>query len=161
MTVTSYRVGGPFDDPTTAVQAIDRLHDILRHLIYRPLHSGEHHDADGTLRLTAPTMLWGGYVRLAFDEIRPAGAGSPQVARRLRAALLDLLSIAPPDRTGPLEEQLALLTELSTVRAATVSDARVAQIPDPSGIGSAADLVTPASNARPDEEKTAKSRDED
>ena len=35
-------------------------------------------------------MSWEGYVRLGFDELRLAGAGSPQVARRLRAALEDL-----------------------------------------------------------------------
>jgi hypothetical protein len=39
-----------------------------------------------------------GYVRLAFDEIRLAGAASPQVTSRLSAALRDLKSVAPPDR---------------------------------------------------------------
>ncbi|WP_165065480.1 DUF2254 domain-containing protein [Marisediminicola senii] len=134
--------GGPFDDPTTTVQAIDRLHDILRHLVYRPLHDGQHHDADGTLRLTAPTMLWDGYVRLAFDEIRIAGAGSPQVVRRLRSALDDLLSIAPADRRPPIEEQLKLLTTLAGRAAPTRSDRHSTLVPDPSGLGSATDLIT-------------------
>ena len=68
---------GPFEGPTTAVQAIDRLHDIVRQLSHRPLHSGEYRDSTGVLRLTVPTMSWDGYVRLAFDEIRQAGADSP------------------------------------------------------------------------------------
>ncbi|MEJ7757909.1 MAG: DUF2254 family protein [Nocardioidaceae bacterium] len=51
---------GPFADPTTAVQAIDRLHDILRQIVRRPLHSGEYHDATGALRLLVPTMRWEG-----------------------------------------------------------------------------------------------------
>ena len=38
-----------------------------------------------------------------------AGAGSPQVARRLRAALEDLLTITPPERQLALKEQLDLL----------------------------------------------------
>jgi uncharacterized membrane protein len=54
-------------------------------------------------------MTWEDYVHLAFDEIRIAGAGSPQVARRLRAALEDLLTVAPQDRKACLQDQLALL----------------------------------------------------
>ncbi|MBA2549844.1 MAG: DUF2254 domain-containing protein [Nocardioidaceae bacterium] len=133
---------GPFEDPTTAVQAIDRLHDILRQLVRRPLHSGHHHDATGTLRLLAPTLHWDGYVRVAFDEIRQAGAGSPQVSRRLRAALDDLLSMAPPDRRAALEHQLTLLESLAAVAAHDDADRRAAMVPDPAGIGSADDLVT-------------------
>ena len=34
-------------------------------------------------------------MHLAFDEIRMAGARSPQVTRRLVAALEDLRSVAP------------------------------------------------------------------
>ena len=45
-----------------------------------------------------PSMTWEDYVHLAFDEIRMAGAGSPQIARRLRAALEDLLTVAPLER---------------------------------------------------------------
>ena len=54
-------------------------------------------------------MTWEDYVHLAFDEIRMAGAGSPQVARRLRAALEDLLTITPEERQNALKEQLTLL----------------------------------------------------
>ncbi len=67
----------PFQDPTTAVQAIDRLHDCLRQLAPRPFPDGEHRDAAGQLRLSVPSMDWDAYVHLAFDEIRLAGAGSP------------------------------------------------------------------------------------
>ena len=69
----------PFQDPTTAVQAIDRLHDILRQLARRPCPDGRHLDEAGEVRLTVRTMSWEAYVHLAFDEIRLAGAGSPQV----------------------------------------------------------------------------------
>ena len=61
------------------------------------------------LRFVEPVLDWEAYVRLAFDEIRLAGAGSPQVARRLGCALLDLRELAPPGRHGPLDQQLALL----------------------------------------------------
>lgn len=99
----------PFLDPTTAVQAIDRLHDALRQLSGRVIPNGRHHDGAGTLRLTVPTMQWDAYVHVAFDEIRLVGADSPQVSRRLIAALTDLRAFVPADRQPVLAEQLELL----------------------------------------------------
>ena len=95
----------PFQDPTTAVQAIDRLHDCLRQLASRPFPDGRFHDEEGELRLTTRVMDWDAFVRLAFEEIRLVGAGSPQVSRRLQAALDDLEQVAPPERRAVLEEQ--------------------------------------------------------
>lgn len=135
---------GPLSDPTTAVQAIDRLHDILRQIAVRPLHSGCYDDAAGTLRLVAPTLQWEGFVRVAFDEIRQAGAGSPQVTRRLTAALDDLVAVAPEDRRPALERQLALLRDAAAASSPNASDAEAAVVPDPSGLGSAAELVEPS-----------------
>jgi uncharacterized membrane protein len=100
---------GPFQDPTTAVQAIDRLHDCLRQLAPRPFPDGRYRDEAGEVRLVTSSMTWEDYVHLAFDEIRIVGSGSPQIARRLRAALEDLLAVAPPERKRPLQEQLDLL----------------------------------------------------
>lgn len=124
----------PFLDPTTAVQAIDRLHDCLRQLVDRPFPDGRHHDAEGRVRLIVPTLDWAGYVDLAFDEIRCAGRLSPQVPRRLAAALDDLIDIAPDDRRPPLERQRRLLD-----RDAEGGD----PVPDRQGIGSGADVMVP------------------
>lgn len=132
---------GPFEDPTTAVQAIDRLHDVLRQIAGRPLHSGRYLDDAGVLRLVVPTLQWEGFVRLTFDEIRQCGAGSPQVARRLRSALDDLLTVAPPERRPALRQQLSLLEELAAAEPRTGADRRAALVPDPSGLGSSADLT--------------------
>lgn len=134
--------GGPLADPTTAVQAIDRIHDIVRQLARRPLHSGRHHDAAGELRLYLPTLTWEGYVRLAFDEIRQAGAGSPQISRRLESALQDLLSVTPDERRAPLQHQLEQLHDLVARSPQTSEDKITAVVPDPSGIGSAAGLLS-------------------
>lgn len=57
-----------------------------------------------------PVLECDGYVRLAFDELRLAGAPSPQVARALRAALEDIRTVAPPSRRPPLDRELELLT---------------------------------------------------
>jgi uncharacterized membrane protein len=99
----------PFLDPTTAVQAIDRLHDCLRQLALRQFPDGLHRDDAGVVRLVVPAMDWEAYVHLAFDEIRMAGARSPQITRRLTEALVDLAHVAPPERRAPVCEQLELL----------------------------------------------------
>lgn len=125
----------PLQDPTTAVQAIDRLHDCLRQLVRRPFPDGRHHDEDGELRLVEPVMTWDAYVRLAVVELRLAGAGSPQVARRLQTMLQDLRGVAPDDRREVLEEQLAILTSASGAAFTDEKDAVLAQGADPSGLG--------------------------
>lgn len=99
----------PFLDPTTAVQAIDRLYDGLRQLAVRHMPDGRLRDDAGTVRLTMPEMDWEAFVHLAFDEIRLAGSASPQISRRLVAALNDLVEIAPRERRPVLERQLELL----------------------------------------------------
>jgi uncharacterized membrane protein len=127
-----------FLDPTTAVQCIDRLHDGLRRLVARVIPDGVLHDDRGTVRVTIPTLDWNGYVHLAFDEIRLAGAGSPQIARRLRAALDDLLAVAPADRRPPLHRQRALLDEAVHQSSRQPADIEFAMAPDSQGIGVAA-----------------------
>ena len=128
----------PFQDPTTAVQAIDRLHDILRQLARRPFPDGRHRDAAGVVRLTVRSMSWDAYVHLAFDEIRMAGAGSPQVSRRLKAALVDLRSIAPPERIEILDRQLELLVAATEAAMDDERDVEMALREDREGIGAAA-----------------------
>ena len=98
------------------------------------------------VRLEVRHMTWDAYVRLAFDEIRETGANSSQAVRRMRAALDDLLTVAPPDRRAALEQQLELLDAAVAVnnwsdadRSLVMSDMR-----DPQGIGSAGDLASVA-----------------
>jgi uncharacterized membrane protein len=128
----------PLQDPTTAVQAIDRIHDILRQLVRRPFPDGRHHDETGQLRLIVHSMSWESYVILASEEIRLAGAGSPQVTRRLKAALTDLTSIAPADRLAVLDRQLDLLTSSAERAFDDERDAEMALAEDRKGIGAAA-----------------------
>jgi uncharacterized membrane protein len=128
----------PFMDPATAVQAIDRLHDLLRQLAPRPFPDGRHTDAEGVVRLETRVMSWEAYVHLAFDEIRLAGAGSPQVARRLTAALTDLRTVARGDRVRALDEQLRLLREATREAYDAQADVEMMLMPDGEGIGVAA-----------------------
>ena len=94
------------------------------------------------VRLVERTLSWDGYVRLAFDEIRLAGAATPQVTRRLCAALQDLKSVAPPDRQAPLDRQLRLLTAAVHRAYEDEEDIAAALTPDAEGIGSGADVTT-------------------
>jgi uncharacterized membrane protein len=125
----------PFLDPTTAVQAIDRLHDCLRQLAPRPFPPDCLRDSGGTVRVVLHRLRWDDYVQLAFHEIRLAGAGSPQVTRRLEEALLDLLEVAPAPRRAVLREQLELLRATVEDRRDGPHDTEVALEPDRQGIG--------------------------
>ena len=125
----------PFLDPTTAVQAIDRLHDGLRQLAVRKFPDGRFRDASGRVRMTMPVMSWEAYVHLAFDEIRLAGIESPQVTRRLVAALEDLLDVAPPERRPVLQQQLEQIFEATKATGRDDRDQELAITPDHLGIG--------------------------
>ena len=127
-----------FLDPTTAVQCIDRLHDGLRQMSGRVIPDGLLRDDNGTVRVTIPMLDWDAYVHLAFDEIRLAGATSPQISRRMRAALDDLLEVAPAARRPPLLRQLALLEDALRHSSRQPPDVRFARRPDSQGIGVAA-----------------------
>src|SRR3954453_8163205 len=139
--IAARSIAQPFNDPTTTVQALHRLHDLLRQIAPQPFPSGEHRDEDGVVRLVERTVSWAGYVRLAFDEIRLAGASEPQVTRKMCAALADLKTVASPDRQEPLDHQLRLLT--AAVRRAydDEEDVLAALTPDTEGIGSGADVT--------------------
>lgn len=99
------------NDPTTAVQAIDRVQTLLHELAARDLPGGDVHDGDGVLRLREPQPTWGDVLDLGVDEIADYGAESVQVARRLRALLLDLLATTPVERRDAVRARLARLGE--------------------------------------------------
>jgi hypothetical protein len=74
---------------------------------------------------------------LATEELRLAGAGSPQVTRRLEAALTDLRSIAPPERVDVIDQQLERLATAVDAVMDEKSDAAFALTADRKGIGAA------------------------
>ena len=97
------------NDPTTAVQALDQIEDLLLRLGCRCLEIGEFRDNEGQLRLVVPYPSWEDFLRLAFDEIRYCGAHSVQVMRRMMALVNDLIERLPENRHPALlhwEERL-------------------------------------------------------
>jgi uncharacterized membrane protein len=86
------------NDPTTAVQALAHIEDLLRRLGNRRLEIGAHRDGSGALRVVVPHPSWENFLDLAFDEIRHYGADSVQVMRRMKALVPDLLAAVPVER---------------------------------------------------------------
>jgi uncharacterized membrane protein len=94
------------NDPTTAVQALDQVEDLLLRLGRADLDAGRVRDERGILRLVFPVPRWEDFLVLAFDEIRYCGASSIQVMRRMRALLEDLKENVPPQRRPALQRYL-------------------------------------------------------
>jgi hypothetical protein len=97
-------------------------------------------------------------VQLAFEEVRMAGARSPQVVRRLAAALEDLLTVAPPERHAPLERQLEMLG--AAAAADDDHDLTIDLVGDGVGIGPEADAHPVSSLAGAGNSKESEPRDE-
>lgn len=123
------------NDPTTAVQVLDRLEDFLVQLAGRPVPTGVVLDAAGVARVVHPVVGWDELVDLAFDEIRAYGAGSLQVARRLGAALRDLWHVVPPDRRPALERQRDLLVRAVERAFPDPVERQLALVDDDVGLG--------------------------
>jgi uncharacterized membrane protein len=90
------------NDPTTAVQALDQIQDLLMRLGGRRLEIGAYHDAGGKLRLLILYPSWEDFLRVAFDEIRFYGASSIQVMRRMNSLVSELIDVLPEERRAAL-----------------------------------------------------------
>jgi uncharacterized membrane protein len=97
------------NDPTTAVEALERIGDLLLLLSTRELPDGIHRDGSGMPRLVEPTTTWDDYLTLALTEIRIYGVGSPFVVSALRRILDLLLLRAPAPRRPAIDRQARLL----------------------------------------------------
>jgi uncharacterized membrane protein len=95
------------NDPTTAVQALDEVHDLLRRLATRYLPTGAVADREGQIRLYLPPALLEDYLALALDESEQYGADSLQVQQRIDRMLADLRAAALPEHQQALDERLA------------------------------------------------------
>jgi uncharacterized membrane protein len=90
------------NDPTTAVQALDQIEDLLLRLGRRRLEIGSYNDERGVLRLLLHFPTWEDFLRLALDEIRFCGANSVQVMRRMKALIKNLMTVLPAQRQAAL-----------------------------------------------------------
>jgi len=123
------------NDPTTAVMALDQIHDVMRRMVWRPFPPTEHVDADGIVRLVTKEWDWEALVALAFTEIRQFSGSSVQVKRRMMAILQDLVGAASPERRECLEREAQRLTASVDLSFDQPHDREMAVRPDPQGIG--------------------------
>lgn len=125
------------NDPTTGVLGIDQLERLLRRAGRHELHADYLFSDDGALRLILRRPTWENFVHLAFTEIRIYGASNIQIARRLRASIMDLMSALPAERHPALRQQLNLLDEMVEKSYVCSEDLALARIPDSQGLGAA------------------------
>src|SRR5262249_7244271 len=107
--IASKGLSPAINDPTTAVLALDQIHHLLREVGRRQLDDERVRDRAGRLRLVYRTPDWEDFVHLAVTEIRHFGGTSIQIARRLRAMLVNLIQTLPEDRASLLRKELKLL----------------------------------------------------
>ena len=124
------------NDPTSAVQVLDQLDDVLHRLATRALGDGRLLDASGQIRVRWPAPTWDAFLALAIDEITQYGAGALQVSRRLQALLEDLAASVPGPRLPPVRSRIAILGRAVVRAYSDQALAAEAITPDRQGIGS-------------------------
>ncbi len=99
------------NDPTTATQVVDALHDLLRRVASRELPHGRLLDQDGRLRLIVPQYTFADLLDLSVAEIWQYGQDTVQLPPRLRRMLLDLRYVALPAHQDPIQRWLRRLDQ--------------------------------------------------
>jgi uncharacterized membrane protein len=123
------------NDPTTAVQALDQIEDLLLRLGRSRLKIGNYRDERGTIRLVVPFPTWDDFLRLALDEIRFCGANSVQVMRRMNALIENLIRILPAERHEALHSWEKRLESTIERTFADDEERKDASVADRQGLG--------------------------
>jgi uncharacterized membrane protein len=122
------------NDPTTGVQAIDRLSDLLGITGNRLDPTGLRVDSSGAVRVKRKLRNFEGLLVLSLTEVVRYGADAPQVVRRLRAVLDELEATLPAERQATIAGQRSLL-EAAVSAALPAPFMPVASTPDREGLG--------------------------
>jgi uncharacterized membrane protein len=94
------------NDPTTASQVVDALHELLLQLAARPIPSPIRLDEEGVARVVLNEPDWDDYVELALEELRAYGSGHIQVVRRLASLITGVAAQSSVERRQALFQQL-------------------------------------------------------
>ena len=122
------------NDPTTASQVIDRVTELLTRIVDRRDPTGWYADATGAARVRVPPETFASLTMLGFGEIIRFGSDSPQVVRRIRAALDTLEARASEGSRATLDEIRRLL-DVSVAESLPRSFLALAAHADPRGFG--------------------------
>jgi uncharacterized membrane protein len=125
------------NDPTTAVQVMNHLMELLREIGATPLggHARLMRDEAGVVRVVAPGRSWEDFLALGVTEIREYGAGAIQVTRRLRAMLDELRESVLPEHRAAVGAELERLDATVELRFGSSVDLDRAATADGQGIG--------------------------
>ena len=129
------------NDPTTAVQALNEIEDLLLRLGRRRLEIGTYRDTAGNPKVLLRYPTWEDFLRLAFDEIRFYGASSVQVMRRMNALISELLSMLSEERRPALSYWQARLQSTVEGTFRDKEDILDASDADRQGLGSSRRLI--------------------
>jgi uncharacterized membrane protein len=122
------------NDPTTGVQAIDRISDLLAITGGRLDPTGLRVDSSGTVRVKRKLRDFEALLALSLTEIIRYGADAPQVVRRLRAVLDELEYTLPAERQAAIADHRSLL-EAAVGAALPAPFASIASMADREGLG--------------------------
>jgi uncharacterized membrane protein len=101
------------NDPTTAINCIDRLVQVLVAAGTEPDGPRAFADADGARRLEIPFPTFEDLVDLSFDQVRHHGAAMPSIVIHLARALT-MLRALPPERHPVLARHARQLADAAT-----------------------------------------------
>jgi uncharacterized membrane protein len=135
------------NDPTTAVQVLDRLEETLRLVGAAAPPGGGASPEALTSGLIMPVRTWSDFLALGITEIREFGSTSIQVVRRIRAILDGLLRDVRPEHRDAVKTQIARLDATVAAGFADSIDLDWAGIADRQGMGGPERLVATAANA--------------
>jgi uncharacterized membrane protein len=123
------------NDPTTAVQSVDRIEGLLVELYRRTPGPVLVRDDAGAEVGLVPAPAWTDYFELAVTEIRHYGAGSAQVARRLHSLYEHLLEEIDDAARPRVELERRLLDKALARTFPDPEDQAIVGRPDRLGLG--------------------------
>jgi uncharacterized membrane protein len=134
--VADKALSAAINDPTTAVQVLDQLGEVLRIIGTTKLERSRWPASGGPQRgLVMEMRSWDEYLALGVTEIREYGATSIQVMRRMRAMLEELRRDVPPVHRDAVTEEIARLDATVAQSFAHSVDLDRARLADPEGMG--------------------------
>lgn len=102
------------NDPTTATQALDQIHRLLRTLVQRPSPTRYLADHDSLVRVVYRPQSVEELLILGVEEIAQYGAQSTQIQRRLRELIDDLAQVSLPQHRSAVDHLTNLLDDRRT-----------------------------------------------
>jgi uncharacterized membrane protein len=97
------------NDPTTAIQSLDRITQVLAAIGERPDPPNILRDEDGVPRVEVRLPTYADLVREAFRQVRPYASDAPVVLRHMARSLRTLESALPAHRRAALVDEAQLL----------------------------------------------------